>query len=47
MGELGEVRYQFEEPFVIDASDTEETFGLSFTPFQAQLEATSAGYRFS
>jgi nucleoside-diphosphate-sugar epimerase len=42
MGELAETLYQFEAPFIIDASDTEETFGLTFTPLEAQLKAIVA-----
>ncbi|MCP3991709.1 MAG: NAD-dependent epimerase/dehydratase family protein [Actinomycetia bacterium] len=43
VGELGEMLYQFEEPFIIDATDTEETFGITYTPLDSQLEKTVAG----
>lgn len=43
--ELREVRYQFETPFVIDATDTTEVFGLAPTPLDRQLQTTIAGYR--
>jgi nucleoside-diphosphate-sugar epimerase len=43
--ELHEVRYQFEAPFVIDAAETTETFGVTATPFDDALEATLAGWR--
>jgi nucleoside-diphosphate-sugar epimerase len=37
--ELGEVRYQFVRPFVLDSSGTEKTFGLSPTPLADGLAA--------
>ncbi len=43
IAELGEMLYQFEEPFIIDATDTEETFGITHTPFDIQLEKTVSG----
>lgn len=43
--ELREVRYQFLEPFVVDASATESTFGITATPLDATLAATVAWYR--
>lgn len=39
--ELREINYQFEAPFIIDSTHTEQTFGLAATP----IEATIAGYR--
>ncbi len=36
--------YQFDEPFVIDATDTTETFGIEPTPLDEQLRATLASY---
>ncbi|MEZ5230179.1 MAG: hypothetical protein R2710_26995 [Acidimicrobiales bacterium] len=45
MRELREMRYQFEAPFVIDACETEATFGLRPTPLTDQLAATIASYR--
>ena len=43
--ELREVLYQFETPFVIDAEDTIDTFGLKPTPLDDTLRATVAAYR--
>lgn len=40
--ELRETRHQFERPFVIDATVTEQTFGLAPTPWEDALEATLA-----
>jgi len=45
MRELPEMLYQFERPFVIDATDTTETFGIVPTPLVEQLRATLASYR--
>lgn len=38
--ELQEVRYQFEAPFVIDASETTASFGIEATPFDEALRET-------
>lgn len=38
--ELRETRHQFEQPFVLDSSLTERTFGLAPTPWEDALEAT-------
>ncbi len=43
--ELGEMRYQFDEPFVIDSADTTDTFGLTATPLADQIAATVASYQ--
>jgi nucleoside-diphosphate-sugar epimerase len=43
--ELQEVRYQFEAPFLIDARETTETFGLTAAPFTDALAATLAWWR--
>jgi len=43
--ELREVAYQFDEPFVIDATDTAETFALSPTPLDVQIRETLRSYR--
>ncbi len=43
--ELPEMLYQFERPFVIDATDTIETFGIEPTPLVDQLRATIDSYR--
>ena len=45
MRELPEMLYQFERPFVIDASDTTAVFGLEATPFEAQIDTTVAAQR--
>ena len=45
MRELPEMRYQFDRPFVIDAADTTETFGIVPTPLDEQLRATIVSYR--
>ncbi len=37
MRELGETRHQFERPFVLDATLTEQTFDLSPTPWETTL----------
>jgi nucleoside-diphosphate-sugar epimerase len=42
LGELDEVRYQFDRPFVIDSTAFESTFGGVATPIAAALEATVA-----
>ena len=45
MRALGEVEYQFAKPFIVDASDTEATFGLRATPLDAALAETVAWWR--
>jgi nucleoside-diphosphate-sugar epimerase len=42
MRELRETRHQFEEPFMLDATRTEQTFGLRATPWEDALKATVA-----
>ena len=42
--ELGETRYQFDRPFLIDASDTTATFGIEPTPLDDALRATVADW---
>lgn len=42
---LLETLYQFERPFVIDADETTEVFGLTATPLEEQVMATIASYR--
>ncbi len=37
---LDETAHQFERPFVLDASDAEETFGFAPTPWEEALERT-------
>ena len=43
--ELPELLYQFERPFVIDATDTTEAFDIVATPLTEQLRATIESYR--
>lgn len=38
--ELTETRHQFERPFVLDASLTEQTFGITATPWDVTLKET-------
>lgn len=40
--EMGEVRYQFDAPFIIDADETTDMFGLEPTPLDATIRATLA-----
>ncbi len=42
--ELGEVRYQFDAPFVMDSSAATEAFGWSATPWDEVMAATMAPY---
>jgi nucleoside-diphosphate-sugar epimerase len=43
--EVSGVLYQFERPFVIDASETTETFGLEPTDWGALLDVTARAWR--
>lgn len=43
--ELGEVRYQFDRPFVMDSTAATQTFGITPTPLDEALSATVAWYR--
>jgi nucleoside-diphosphate-sugar epimerase len=43
--ELIEMQYEFDEPYVLDASKTEAAFGLQPTPFEVSLPATVAWWR--
>ncbi|MFC7596153.1 NAD-dependent epimerase/dehydratase family protein [Terrabacter sp. GCM10028922] len=45
MREVRETRHQFERPFVLDSTFTEQTFGLAPTPWEEALEATVAARR--
>lgn len=45
MRELRETRYQFDEPFVMDSSAAETTFGIAPTPLADQAQATVAWWR--
>jgi hypothetical protein len=38
--ELKETRHEFERPFVLDSSLTEQTFGLEPTPWEITLKET-------
>ncbi len=40
--ELDETRHQFEEPFVLDSTDAQTTFGIAPTPWDEALDATVA-----
>lgn len=42
--ELLETRHQFERPFVLDSTLTQRTFGLTPTPWEETLSATTARY---
>ncbi len=42
--ELGEVLWQFERPFVIDAGPTTATFGVTGTPWDEVVAATARGW---
>ena len=44
MREVTGVLYQFEQPFVVDASETTETFGVAPTDWDALLEATARAW---
>ncbi|MER7499687.1 NAD-dependent epimerase/dehydratase family protein [Nonomuraea pusilla] len=43
LGELGHTRYQFTEPFVLDSSAFQRTFGVAPTPMEDALKATLDG----
>ncbi len=43
--ELAEMEYEFEEPFVLDTTKYESTFGRGGTPLPAAISATVAWYR--
>jgi nucleoside-diphosphate-sugar epimerase len=45
MRELAEMAYEFEEPFVLDTSKYQSTFGATGTPLAAAIAATVAWYR--
>ena len=45
MRELAEMAYEFEEPFVLDTSRYESTFGAAGTPLAHAIAATVAWYR--
>lgn len=43
--ELGEMLYQFEQPFVVDHSKFERAFGAEVTPLEEAVEATYGWFR--
>jgi len=43
--ELPEIRYQFDDPFVVDSTDARTTFGLEPTPMESALHETITWYR--
>jgi len=43
--ELGEIRYQFDDSFVVDSTAAQTTFGLEATPLEAALRETISWYR--
>ena len=43
--ELAEISYEFDEPFVLDTSKYQATFGAAGTPLAAAVAATVAWYR--
>jgi nucleoside-diphosphate-sugar epimerase len=45
MRELPEVAYQFEEPFVLDATAAEQTFGLAPAPWDDMLDGVIESFR--
>jgi nucleoside-diphosphate-sugar epimerase len=44
MRELRETLYQFEQPFVMDSTDAQRTFGVTPTPWDEVLDATLRSY---
>jgi hypothetical protein len=45
MRELPEVAYQFEDPFVLDSTAAQRTFGLAPTPWDDVLAGVIASYQ--
>jgi len=45
MRELAEMSYEFDEPFILDTSKYQATFGTAGTPLAAAIAATVAWYR--
>lgn len=43
--EMIEMMYEFEQPFVVDSSKFERTFGMKATPIQEAIRATVAWYK--
>ena len=45
MREVAEMRYEFEEAFILDASRFEQAFGMHATPLRAAIQATLEWFR--
>lgn len=45
MRELAEMTYEFDEPFILDTTRYQTTFGAAGTPLAAAIAATVAWYR--
>lgn len=45
MREVAEMRYEFEEDFILDASPFEQTFGMHATPLREAIQATVEWFR--
>jgi nucleoside-diphosphate-sugar epimerase len=43
--EVVEMMYEFEQPFIVDSSAFEETFGMQATPLREAIRETVAWYR--
>ena len=43
--ETVEMMYEFEQPFVVDSSKFENTFGIKATPMREAIKATVAWYK--
>ena len=43
--ELDEMLYEFEQPFIVDGSKFERTFGIGATPFEESIPATVAWWK--
>jgi hypothetical protein len=43
--ELVEMMYEFEQPFIVDSSKFEQTFGLKATPVQEAIKETMTWYK--
>ena len=40
-----EMMYEFEQPFIVDSSKFEKTFGMQATPMKDAIKATVAWYK--
>ena len=43
--ETGEMMYEFEQPFIVDSSKFEKTFGMQATPMQQAIKETVSWYK--